>query len=61
MWLTDLIGAIHAASNRTYGRLRVHAELVHGNGVTVGHNTVQLLMSRARLAGLPTHRRRGNR
>ena len=61
VWLTDLIGAIHAASNGTYGRLRVHAELVHGNGVTVGHNTVQLLMSRAGLAGLPTHRRRGKR
>jgi putative transposase len=61
VWLTDLIGAIHAASNGTYGRLRVHAELVHGNGVTVGHNTVQLLMSRAGLSGLPTHRRRGKR
>ena len=41
VWLTDLIGAIHAASNGTYGRLRSHAELVHGNGITVGHNTVQ--------------------
>ena len=57
VWLTDLIGAIHAASHGTYGRLRVHAELVHGSGVTVGHNTVQLLMRRAGLAGLPTHRR----
>jgi len=38
----------------------VHAELVHGNGISVGHNTVQPLMSRAGLAGLPT-RRRGKR
>ena len=54
--MTDLIGAIHAASHGTYGRLRVHAELVHGNGVTIGHNTVQLLMHRASLSGLPTRR-----
>ena len=38
----------------------MHAELVHGNGISVGHNTVQPLMSRAGLAGLPT-RRRGKR
>jgi len=58
--LTDLVAAIHAASNGTHARLRVHAELVHGNGISVGHNTVQPLMSRAGLAGLPT-RRRGKR
>jgi putative transposase len=61
VWLTDLIGAIHATSNRTYGQLRVHAELVHGNGVAVGHHTVQQLMSRVSLprrhAALPRHRR----
>jgi putative transposase len=32
----------------------VHAELVYGHGVTIGHNTVSLLMRRAALAGLPT-------
>lgn len=56
-WLSDQIAAIHAASHGTYGRLRVHAELVHAGGVVVGHNTVGLLMRRAQLAGLPTHRR----
>src|SRR5262249_19870191 len=30
-----------------------HAELVCGQGVTVGHSTVSLLMRRAGLAGLP--------
>ena len=60
VWLTDLIGALHTASHGTYGRLRVHAELVHGNSVTIGHNTVHLLMRRAGLSGLPT-RRRGKR
>jgi putative transposase len=32
----------------------VHAELVYGHGITVGHNAVSLLMRRAGLAGLPT-------
>ena len=31
----------------------MHAELVYGQGVTVGHNTGSLLMRRAGLAGLP--------
>jgi len=45
--------AIHQASRGTYGAPRVHAELVYGHGITVGHNTVSLLMRRAGLAGLP--------
>ena len=49
-WLTELIGTIHQASRGTYGAPRVHAELVYGHGITVGHNTVSLLMRRARLA-----------
>jgi transposase-like protein len=56
-WLTDLIGTIHQASRGTYGAPRVHAELVYGHGITVGHNTVSLLMRRAGLAGLPTRSR----
>ncbi len=52
-WLTDLIGTIHQESRGTYGAPRVHAELVHGQGITIGHNTVSLLMRRAALAGLP--------
>ncbi|WP_428981403.1 IS3 family transposase [Nocardia brasiliensis] len=56
-WLTDLIGQIHLASRQTYGGPRVHAELVHAHGITVGRNTVQLLMSRAGLSGLPLRRK----
>jgi hypothetical protein len=44
--LSDRITAIHEASHGTYGALRVQAELVHAQGVTVGHNTVALLMRR---------------
>jgi transposase-like protein len=32
-WLGDLIAAVHQASRMTYGGRRVHAELVHGQGV----------------------------
>jgi transposase-like protein len=59
-WLMDLIGTIHQVSRGTYGAPRVHAELVCGQGVTIGHNTVGLLMRRAGLAGLPA-RARGKR
>jgi putative transposase len=56
-WLTDLIGTVHQASRQTYGSPRVHAELVHAHQVTVGLNTVALLMRRHGLAGLPLRRR----
>jgi transposase InsO family protein len=56
-WLTDLIGQIHSASRDTYGRPRVHAELIHAHGITVGHNTIGLLMRRAGLSGLPLRRK----
>ena len=39
----------------------MHAELVHGHGLRIGHNTVGLLMRRAGLTGLPIYRRRGKR
>lgn len=51
-WLTDLIRQAHAASRGTYGARRVHAELVLGQGITVGHNAVEMLMRRAGLAGI---------
>ena len=60
-WLTDLIVAIHDRSRGTYGAPRVHAELVDHYGVTVGHNTVSLLMRRAQIAGLPVPGRRGKK
>jgi putative transposase len=56
-WLTDQIGAVHEASRQTYGVPRIHAELVHGQGIVVGHNTIALLMARAGLAGLSLRRR----
>jgi putative transposase len=38
--------------------LRVHAELRLGHGIVVGHNAVELLMRRAGIKGLPTHKYR---
>jgi putative transposase len=51
-WLTDLIRQAHATSRGTYGARRVHAELILGHGVSVGHGAVELLMRRAGIAGL---------
>lgn len=45
-WLVDLIREIHVESFQVYGAPRVHAELTLGRGITVGHNTVALLMRR---------------
>ena len=50
-WLTDLIREVHTASYGSYGANRVHAELVLGRGITVGHNAVAMLMQRAGIAG----------
>ena len=51
-WLTDVIREVHLASRGTYGGRRVHAELVLGREVTVGHQAVELLMRRAGIQGL---------
>jgi putative transposase len=56
-WLSEQITAVHAASRGAYGARRVHAELVLGHGLTVGHGTIELLMRRAQLKGLPGSRR----
>jgi putative transposase len=45
-WLTQQITAVHAASRGAYGARRVHAELVLGHGIRVGHNAVEMLMHR---------------
>src|SRR4051794_13559692 len=50
-WLTDVIGEVHAASYGSYGAKRVHAELVLGRGIAVGHNAVAMLMHRAAIVG----------
>jgi transposase InsO family protein len=54
--LTRRIAAIFAASRRTYGSPRVHAEL-RAQGVRVGRKRVERLMRAAGLA-VPTPRRR---
>ena len=51
-WLTELIVKIHTDSKAAYGARRVHAELTLGHGITVGHETVAMLMRRAGLQGL---------
>ncbi len=56
-WLTDLIREVHAASYGAYGANRVHAELVLGRGITVGHNAVAMLMQRAGIQGRTGSRR----
>lgn len=48
-WLTELIRDVHLQSRGTDGARRVHAQLELGRGVNVHHETVALLMRRARL------------
>lgn len=55
--LAEVIRQVHADSRQTYGARRVHAELVLGREITVARCTVELLMSRLGLAGLPGRRR----
>ena len=57
-WLTDVIREVHAASYGSYGANRVHAELVLGRGIRVGHNAVAMLMQRAGIAGHSGARKR---
>jgi len=52
-WLTGLIREVHTASRQTYGSRRVHAELTLGMGVKVSERLVALLMSQAKIVGLP--------
>ncbi len=51
-WLVDQIREVHHASKGTYGVRRVHAELVLGRGITVGHNAVEMLMARNGIRGV---------
>jgi putative transposase len=57
-WLTDVIREVHAASYGNYGAKRVHAELVLGRGIRVGHNAVAMLMQRAAIIGRNGARKR---
>ena len=51
--IADVICEVHVASRQTYGARRVHAELVLGRNMTVARCTVELVMRRLGLAGLP--------
>lgn len=51
--VAEVIRQVHAESRQTYGARRVHAELVLGRKVTVARCTVELVMGRLGLAGLP--------
>ena len=51
--VAEVIRQVHAESRQTYGARRVHAELVLGRKMTVARCTVELVMSRLGLAGLP--------
>ncbi len=51
--VADVIRHVHAESRQTYGTRRVHAELVLGRNMTVARCTVELVMGRRGLAGLP--------
>jgi len=51
--VAEVIREVHDASRQTYGARRVHAELVLGRNMTVARCTVELVMRRFGLAGLP--------
>lgn len=58
--VAEVIRQVHDESRQTYGARRVHAELVLGRKMTVARCTVELVMRRLGLAGLPgrpKHRR----
>ncbi len=57
IWLQAEIKDIHERSGGTYGIPRITAELRHGRGVAVGHNTVAMLMRRLDIRGLPSRRK----
>lgn len=51
--IADVILAAHAESRQTYGARCVHAELVLGRQMTVARCTVERVMRRLGIAGLP--------
>jgi putative transposase len=54
--VTAAITGIHSASRGTYGFRRIHAELTLGLGLQASHGTLELLLRRAGLRGLPGNR-----
>jgi len=55
-----MITQVHVASRGTYGHRRVHAELTLGQGISVGHSAVEMLMRRAGIKGIVGNPRRKN-
>lgn len=51
--VAEVIRQVHDESRQTYGARRVHAELVLGRNMAVARCTVELIMRRLGLAGLP--------
>ena len=51
--VAELIRQVHDESRQNYGARRVHAELVLGRNMTVARCTVELVIRRLGLAGLP--------
>lgn len=51
--IAEVIRQVHDESRQTYGARRVHAELVLGRNIVVARCTVELVMRRLGLAGLP--------
>jgi transposase InsO family protein len=51
--LADVITQMHSESRQTYGARRVHAELTLGRDLTVARCTVELIMRRLQISGLP--------
>lgn len=51
--VAEVVRQVHDESRQTYGARRVHAELVLGRRMTVARCTVELVMRRLGLAGLP--------
>lgn len=56
--LDDLVADIHHASNGTYGKRRITAELRLGYGMTVNPKAVKAAMRRLGIQGLPAPKRK---
>lgn len=56
--LDDLVSDIHRASNGTYGKRRITAELRLGYGMTVNPKAVKATMRRLGIQGLPAPKRK---
>lgn len=57
--LTERIVRIHAASHKTYGSPRIHAELTLGQGIRCSRKRVARLMRAAGIVGAHRRRRQG--